>query len=240
MVSISPPCIAEARSTAFFATPQNRASIASGRTEFVPLQYSAIFDYLEKDLKVDAVLTQLPPAQDDTVSLGISADFLPAVLDKAGTVFAELNEQQVAPADAPSWPAGRIDYAIACDRPVPVFPEQESDAATVAIGRHVAELIDDGDCLQVGIGAIPAAVLDALTTDKNDLGIHSGLIADGVMALARSGNITGRYKSQDPNKIVTCTTLGSEALIQWAGGAQELGDSTGQLHPRYGRHTPDR
>jgi len=211
----------ETRSTAFFATPENRASIASGRTDFVPLQYSAIFDYLENDLKIDVVLTQLPPVQDDVASLGISADFLPAVLDKAGMVFAELNEQQVAPGDAPSWPADTLDYAVACDRPVPVFPKQESDAAAVAIGRHVAELINDGDCLQVGIGAIPAAVLDALT-DKSDLGIHSGLIADGVMALARSGNITGRYKSQEPNKIVTCTTLGSEALIQWAGGAQEL------------------
>jgi 4-hydroxybutyrate CoA-transferase len=211
----------EATSTAFFATPQNRASIASGRTEFLPLQYSAIFDYLEKNLKVDTVLAQLPPAQDDTVSLGISADFLPAVLDKAGTVIAELNARQPAPADAPSWPVDRLDYAVACDRPVPVFPDQESDTTATAIGRHVAELINDGDCLQIGIGAIPGAVLDALT-EKNDLGIHSGLIADGVMALARSGNITGRYKSQEPNKIVTCTTLGSEALIQWAGDAQEL------------------
>jgi len=211
----------ETRSTAFFATPENRVSIASGRTDFVPLQYSAIFDYLEKDLKVDAVLTQLPPAQGGVISPGISADFLPAVLDKAGMVFAELNEQQVAPRDAPSWPADTLDYAIPCDRPVPVFPKQKGDAAAVAIGRHVAELINDGDCLQIGIGAIPDAVLDALT-DKSDLGVHSGLITDGVMALARSGNITGRYKSQEPNKIVTCTTLGSEALIQWAGGAQEL------------------
>ena len=211
----------EARSTAFLATPENRASIASGRTDFVPLQYSAIFDYLQRDLKIDAVLAQIPPVRDDAVSLGISADFLPAVLDKAGTVFAELNEQQPVPADAPIWPADRVDYAIGCDRPVPVFPRQKSDAAAVAVGRHVAELINDGDCLQLGIGAIPTAVLDALT-DKSDLGIHSGLIADGVMVLAESGNITGRCKSQDRNKIVTCTTLGSEALIEWAGSAPDL------------------
>jgi 4-hydroxybutyrate CoA-transferase len=211
----------EARSTAFFATPENRASIASGRTDFVPMQYSAIFEYLRRDLKIDAVLAQVPPARGDELSLGISADFLPAVLDKAGTVFAEVNERQPLPTDAPGWPADIIDYAIACDRPVPVFPGQKSDAVAVAVGRHVAKLINDGDCLQVGLGAIPAAVLDALT-DKSDLGIHSGLIADGVMALARSGNITGRYKSQDPNKIVTCATLGSEALIEWAGSEPDL------------------
>lgn len=211
----------EARSTAFFATPENRASISSGRTDFVPLQYSAIFDYLEKDLKVDAVLAQMPPAQGDAVSLGISADFLPAVLKKAGAVFAEINERQPVPADAPTWPADNVDFAVACDRPVPVFPSQRSDEAAAAIGRHVAELINDGDCLQIGIGRIPGAVLAALT-GKSDLGIHSGLIPDGVMVLAEAGNITGRRKNQDRNKIVTCATLGGEALIEWAGSTPDL------------------
>ena len=211
----------ETRSTVFFATPENRASIASGRTEFVPMQYSAIFDYLENELEVDAVLAQLPPANDGTVSLGVSADFLPAVLDKAGAVLAELNERHPIPADAPTWPADRIDYAIACDRPVPVFPAQKSDEAALAIGRRVAELINDGDCLQIGIGGIPAAVLEALL-DRSDLGVHSGLISDGVMTLAEAGNITGRRKKLDRGKIVTCTTLGSEALIEWAGRSQDL------------------
>ncbi len=211
----------EARSTAFFATPQNRESISADRTKFVPLQYSAIFDFLENDLKIDAVLAQLPPAKGDSVSLGISADFLPAVLDKAGLVIAEINERQPIPADSPNCPLDRIDLAVACDRPVPVFPSPESDEASVAIGRYVAALINDGDCLQIGIGSIPGAVLDALT-EKSDLGIHSGLISDGVMALADGGNITGRYKNQDQYKIVTGTTLGSEALIDWAGNAPEL------------------
>jgi 4-hydroxybutyrate CoA-transferase len=211
----------EAKSTAFFATAGNRASIASGKTDFMPMQYSAIFDYLENDLKVDAVLAQLPTAIGDDVSLGICADFLPAVFDKAEILIAELNERQPAPADSPSWPLEGIDLAIACDRPVPEFPRQQADEAATEIGRHVAELIRDGDCLQIGIGSIPAAVLDALT-DKSDLGIHSGLISDGVMALAESGNITGRRKNQDRNKIVTAATLGSRLLIEWAGNAPDL------------------
>lgn len=211
----------ETRSTAFFATPENRASIASGRTNFVPMQYSAIFDYLEKELEIDAVLAQLPPAMNGNVSVGVSADFLPAVLDKAGAVFAEFNERQPAPADAPTWPADRIDYAIACDRPMAVFSAAEIDATAATIGRNVAELVNDGDCLQIGIGGIPAAVLEALT-DRSDLGVHSGLISDGVMTLAEAGNITGRRKNLDKNKIVTCTTLGSEALIEWVGRAASL------------------
>jgi 4-hydroxybutyrate CoA-transferase len=203
----------DAKSTAFFATPENRASIEAGRTDFVPMQYSAIFDYLKNELRVDVVLAQLPAAQGDDVSLGISADFLPAVLEKAGLVIAEVNKRQPVPSDSMNWPAERIDLAISCDRPVASFPTREPDEQSVAVGQQVAKLIRDGDCLQIGIGAIPGAVLDAIA-DKNDLGIHSGLITDGVMTLADAGNIRG--------KIITGTTLGSEALIEWAGNATDL------------------
>ncbi len=203
----------EAKSTAFFATPENRASIDSGRTEFIPMQYSAIFNYLRNDLKVDVVLAQLPNAQGDAVSLGVSADFLPAVLDKAKLFIAEVNERQPAPTDSVSWPAERVDLAVACDRPVPQFPAQDVDETVAAIADHINDLINDGDCLQTGIGAIPSAVLDALA-EKNDLGIHSGLISDGVMKLADAGNIKG--------KMLTGITLGSEGLIEWAGSAPDL------------------
>ncbi len=203
----------EAKSTAFFATPENRASIEAGKTDFVPMQYSAIFDYLKNELEVDVVLAQLPAAQGDDVSLGVSADFLPAVLDKAELVIAEVNKRQPVPSDSMNWPADRVDLAISCDRPVASLTTRDPDEKSVAVGRHVAELISDGDCLQIGIGAIPGAVLDALAA-KNDLGVHSGLITDGVMKLADAGNIKG--------KIVTGATLGSEALIEWAGNATDL------------------
>ncbi len=203
----------EARSTAFFATPENRASIESGRVEFIPMQYSAIFDYLKNDLKVDVVLAQLPEAQGDTVSLGLSADFLPAVLDKAGLVIAEVNKRQPSPPDSVNWPVDRIDLAIFCDRPVAAFPLQQVDEVSRVVGEHVAELISDGDCIQIGIGTISGAILDVLA-NKNDLGVHSGLITDGVMKLADAGNTRG--------KIVTGTTLGSETLIEWAGSAPDL------------------
>jgi len=211
----------EARSTAFFATPQNRESISAGRTEFVPMQYSAIFDFLENDLNIDAVLAQLPPVKGDSVSLGISADFLPAVLDKAGLVIAEINERQPAPVDSPTLLPARLDLAVACNRPVPVFPDAEVNETAGEIGHHVAQLIIDGDCIQIGLGGIPSATLGALS-NKNDLGFHSGLISDAVMVLARAGNITGRQKNIDTGKIVTGTTLGSQALIDWAGSAPEL------------------
>lgn len=212
----------EAKSTVFFATPENRESVAAGRVDFVPLQYRAIFDYLKHELEVDAVIVQLPPAGDDgNIAQGISTDFLPAVLDKAGLVIGEINSRQPAPADAPKLPLARLDLAVACDRPVPTFPVKEINDVARRIGRHVGELVRDGDCIQIGIGAIPDSILTALT-DKNDLGVHSGMFTDGVMALANAGNITGRKKPLDKGKIVTGITLGSQALIEWAGNAPEL------------------
>jgi 4-hydroxybutyrate CoA-transferase len=136
-------------------------------------------------------------------------------------VIGEINARQPAPADAPGLPASRLDYALACDRPVPTLAHSEISDVARRIGRHVADLIDDGDCIQLGIGAIPDAALAGLS-GKNDLGIHSGMISDGVMDLARAGNITGHNKTLDTDRIVSGVTLGSQRLVEWAGAAPEL------------------
>jgi 4-hydroxybutyrate CoA-transferase len=212
----------QARCTAFFVTAGNRQSVAKGRTEFLPMQYSSIYRYLERDLRIDMAIMQLPPAgQDGMHSLGISADFTPAVLAKAELMVGEVNQHQPVVRDAPQLPVTRLDYAVACERPVPTLGRAEIGAAAEKIARHVAGLVNDGDCIQTGIGAIPDATLSALS-DKNDLGIHSGMIGDGVMALAESGNITGHRKTVDQGRIVSGTTLGSSELIEWAGEAPQL------------------
>jgi 4-hydroxybutyrate CoA-transferase len=136
-------------------------------------------------------------------------------------VIGEINPRQPRPKDSPRMPLTRLDYAIACDRPVPTLATAAISDVARQIGRHVRELIQDGDCLQIGIGAIPDAILGSLS-GKNDLGIHSGMISDGVMALAEAGNITGRRKSEDAGRIVSGVTLGSERLIAWAGEAPQL------------------
>ena len=212
----------EAEATAFLVTAQTREAIATGRTDFIPMHYSAIYDFLKHEIKIDAVLLQLPPAgSGGMTSLGISVDFIPAVIDRAGLVIGEINTRQPAPADAPILAFSKLDYALACDRPVPAFDRTNISDIASRIGQHVASLINDSDCIQVGIGAIPDASLASLSA-KNDLGIHSGMITDAVMALAQAGNINGRSKTLDTGKIVTGTTLGSQQLIQWAGEAPEI------------------
>lgn len=210
------------KATAFLATAGNRQSIADGRVDYLPMHYSSVYRYLERELAIDALLVQLPPVgADGVLSLGLSADFVPAVLEKATLVIAEINERQPRPADAPTVPPARLDYALSCNRPVPAPDPSGISENALVIGRHVAELIDDGDCIQIGIGGLPDAILSCLES-KNDLGVHSGLISDGIMALAKAGNINGRRKSRDTGKIVSGVTLGSEELVQWAGEARQL------------------
>ncbi|MBM4069650.1 MAG: acetyl-CoA hydrolase/transferase family protein [Planctomycetes bacterium] len=212
----------QASSTAFLATAENRKSIAANRVDFIPLHYSDIYSYLERELRIDVVLLQLPPAGNDgAVCLGVSADFTPAVLDKAGLVIGEINQHQPAPADSPRIPLARLDYALACDRPVPTLASASISDAGRRIGGHVSELIKDGDCIQIGIGAISDAIMNGLS-GKNDLGIHSGMISDGIMTLAQAGNITGSRKSLDTGRIVSGATLGSQRLLEWAGAAPQL------------------
>ena len=210
----------DCKATAFFATQGNRDAIASGRIDFMPMHYRSIFDYLAAQ-SFDVVVAQIPLPGDESFSIGVCADFLPAVLDNATLFVGEINKQQPAPVDSPAWPVSRLDMAIECDRSVGMLAETETDAAAIDIGRHVAEIIEDGDCLQVGIGSISSAILAALD-NKNDLGVHSGLVSDGMMALALAGNINGRNKNIDTGRVVSCTTLGSRALLEWVGSAPEL------------------
>jgi 4-hydroxybutyrate CoA-transferase len=212
----------DARSTVFLVTPDNRWSVAEGRTGFVPMHYSAIYRYLEQELDVDVAILQLPPAdRNGSHSLGISADFAPAVLGKAKLVIGEVNSRQPSVADAPRLLPGRLDYAVACDRPVPTLAQAKADKAALGVGRNVAELVNDGDCIQIGIGAIPDAALSALS-GKNDLGVHSGMISNGVRALAESGNINGRCQAIDHGRIVCGATLGGIELVEWAGRSASL------------------
>ena len=196
--------------------------MATGRVDYLPLQYRAIYDYLEQDLDIDVVITQFSPAdKKGMLSHGVSADFLPAVISKAGCVIGEINAAQPSPVDGPKTPLDRLDYAVDVNRPMPTLPAVRIGSTARTLANGVAGLIHDGDCLQIGIGAIPSATLEALG-GKNDLGFHSGMIADGVKTLIEAGNMTGKAKTIDQNKAVIGATLGSPELIEWVGSAEQI------------------
>jgi len=204
--------------TTFFMTPHLREADPS-RLRFLPMQMRAVYDYLASD--VDVVLLQVAKNAAGELCIGPNVDFAEAALGCAGTVIAELNHSFVAPAGAPLIDAKRIDYMIESDRPLFELAAPVINDAAQRIGELVAELINDGDCIQTGIGGIPAAILARLG-GKNDLGMHGGIVDDGGMQLIKAGNINGVNKPVDAGRHVAGMALGSKALIDWLARTPEV------------------
>ncbi|MFX3657728.1 MAG: acetyl-CoA hydrolase/transferase family protein [bacterium] len=208
----------DAELTTFFMTPQLRDADPE-RLHFLPMQMRRVFDYVASG--IDVALVQVARGRDGRLRLGPNVDFAAAALASARVVMAELNEALVAPAGCPVIDESRIDLLLPSRRPLYEMPPPPQDAVADAIGALVANEVRDGDCLQTGIGAIPAAILARLG-DKNDLGMHGGLIDDGGMRLIRNGNLTGARKEVDRGAHVTGMALGSAALLAWLADAPEV------------------
>lgn len=213
----------EARAIAFFITPETRASYRAGRIDFVPCQLRAVADLLGEGLDLDLAILSVPaprdgaPAKDAAdFGAGLNCDFVDVVVDRARRVVAEVNAALPDPPDGPRIAARDIDCAVPVRRAPDPFPLPEPDETARAIARNVAGLVRDGDTIQTGIGSIPYAVLGALG-EKNDLGLHSGILDDGVMELVERGVITGARKAIDHGRHVTAYAMGTPDLYGWLG-----------------------
>jgi 4-hydroxybutyrate CoA-transferase len=202
----------DARLTSFFVAGAIARSHAAGRVRFLPLHYSGIWQYLSTHA-VDLALIQVtPPDARGQCSLGVSVHFVPAVLERAKIVVAEINAAMPRPCSSYEVPYERLDYAIKTERPVLCLPGGRPTEDVRRIGAHVAGLIEDGDTIQFGIGRVPAAVMNALH-DRRDLGLHSGLVADGVADLHGAG-VVGR--------MVCTAAIGTAKVYAWARDCPDL------------------
>ncbi|MDP7389303.1 MAG: acetyl-CoA hydrolase/transferase C-terminal domain-containing protein [Pseudomonadales bacterium] len=197
--------------TTFFMTP-TLAKADVQRIHYLPMQMRAVFDYLAKD--VDVCLLQVAHDRNGVLRVGPNVDFIAAVLSGARIVIAELNRHIVAPLGCPRIESAQIDYLFESDRSLATMATPKIDEAAQSIGKLVAGLINDGDCVQTGIGAIPAAILNELSA-KNDLGLHGGLIDAGGMRLIEAGNVNGARKAIDRGLHITGMALGDSELFDW-------------------------
>lgn len=195
----------------FFMSPALKNAVP-GRLHFVPMQMRAVFDYMSRD--TDVVMIQAARDSDGVLRLGPNVDFAAAGLAAADTVLVEINEGITAPAGGLVLDESRISASIISHRPIAEMAPPVIDEAAAAIGANVAALIQDGDCIQTGIGSIPAAILRELNA-LNDLGMHGGLIDDGGMGLIQAGNLNGSRKAIDSGVHITGMALGSAALYDW-------------------------
>ncbi|MEC7419724.1 MAG: acetyl-CoA hydrolase/transferase C-terminal domain-containing protein [Pseudomonadota bacterium] len=197
--------------TTFFMTP-TLAKADVQRIHYLPMQMRAVFDYLAKD--VDVCLLQVAHDRNGVLRVGPNVDFVAAVLSGARIVIAEFNRHIVAPLGCPRIESAQIDYLLESDRSLATMATPKIDEAAQSIGKLVAGLINDGDCVQTGIGAIPAAILNELSA-KNDLGLHGGLIDAGGMRLIEAGNVNGARKAMDRGLHITGMALGDSELFDW-------------------------
>ena len=217
----------ESRALAFFITPETRASYRAGRVDFIPCQLRAVADLLEEGLDIDLALMSVSAPRvggwEDAPDFGsgLNADYVDVVFDRARRVVAEVNEALPDPPDGPRIAARDIDFAVPVRRPPDAFPLPETDGTARAIARNVATLVRDGDTIQTGIGSIPYAVLGALR-EKNDLGLHSGILDDGVMELVERGVVNGSRKTIDRGRHVTAYAIGSPDLYDWLGEREDV------------------
>jgi 4-hydroxybutyrate CoA-transferase len=210
----------EARLTTFFQFGEMGLPERRRRLRFMPLHYSAIYDYLAALPPVDMALIQVAAAGDD-VCLGVSVDFVPAILPQARTVVAEVNRAMPAPPGSPRLPLSRLDYVVDCEHPLPTAPGGAPGATLQAIAGHVAGLVRDGDTVQVGIGKLPAAILAALAGHR-EIGVQGGMVADEMVDLAAAGALDGRRKTRDAGRIVCGVALGTAKVYDWVAGREDV------------------
>lgn len=193
----------------FFVGPNVRANVNAGYADYLPIHlYDTQRLYRSGAMKLGAAMVQVSlPDENGMVSLGTSVDCSPAAIETARVRIAVVNPNvPFAYGDLISLEA--FDYLVSDDTPLYTKEYSEPSETDVLIGRNCAELVQDGACLQMGIGSLPNALAAQLTGHK-DLGIHTEMFADGVLDLIRKGIITGKNKRIDTVKIVASFLLGS-------------------------------
>lgn len=221
---LSDPALAgHLRQRCFFVGGSTRQAVQCGQADYVPIFLSEIpklFRSGEQPLDV-ALIQVSPPDKHGYCSLGISVEATRAALQMAKRVIAWVNPLMPRTHGDSFVHLSRFDRYVEHSAPLPLHLPAELDATTRLIGQHVASLIRDGDCLQMGIGAIPDATLACLA-DRQHLGIHTEMFSDGVLPLLTSGVITNQNKRKHRGKIVTTFAMGSQALYDFVDDNPEV------------------
>ncbi len=210
---LTPEMAPHFRHRALFIGPNARQAVNEGRADYVPVFLSDVPRLFQTgQLPLDAVfINATPPDEHGFCSLGTSVEAMHAAIDAARTVIVQFNRSMPRTLGDSFVHVSQIDLAIECD--VPPYEHEIGPIGEVErrIGEHVAGLVQDGATLQLGIGAIPAAVALFLR-DKVDLGVHTEMFTDAIVDLVEAGVVTGARKERNRGKIVTAFMMGTHRL----------------------------
>ncbi|MGN0204801.1 MAG: acetyl-CoA hydrolase/transferase family protein [Coprococcus sp.] len=203
------------RHNSFFVSGLSRKAVLEGRADYTPAFFHEVPKLMESLVPVDVLmLTVTPPDENGKVSLGLSCDYTLPALKNARLVIAQVNDQWPFTLGSAVVDASEIDCFVIHNAPIPELKPAPLTDVEINIGKYCAELVEDGDTLQLGIGSIPDAVLASLT-DKKDLGIHTELMCDGVMNLMKSGVINNSKKPFDTGVSTTAFIMGTREMYDF-------------------------
>lgn len=194
----------------------------AGRADVLPVHASSLPSLLRsRRIAVDVVLIRVRPMPDGRYSLGVIADYTQAMIAAARVVVAEIDDRLPLTGGDAVIAASAVHHLLVCDAPEILLPDPEPSATETAVAARVAARIPDGATIQLGIGGLPTAVVRALSQHR-DLGIHSGIIPDGVADLLERGVVTNALKGLDAGHTVTGGLFGARRLLDLADGNRAI------------------
>ncbi len=216
---VSPEMEGHLRVNTMFISPNIRKAVQAGRADFTPVllsEFTLLFK--ENHLPLDAAFIHLsPPDEHGFCSFSVEVGLSKTPAESAKIVIAEINEQMPRTLGDSFIHVSKIDHIVPVNYPIPELAMGGGETSPIVenIAKHIAELIPDGATMQMGIGAVPDAVLKYLF-DKKDLGVHTELFSDGVIDLVEAGVLTNARKTLHPGKIIAGFILGTKRLYKWA------------------------
>jgi len=201
---------------ACFVGANVRGAVREGNADYIPVFLSEMpLLFRQGILPIDVALISVsPPDQHGYCSLGSSVDITLGALESARLVIAEINPNVPRTHGDGFIHFGEIDFAVEVNTPIHEITPRPFGQAEEKIGRYIAEMVDDGSTLQMGIGAIPDAVLSQLTNHQR-LGVHTEMFSDGLIDLVEKGVVTGEDKKILPNLVTACFAMGSNRLYEF-------------------------
>jgi len=204
------------RHLSFFVGPADRAAVNAGTAEYVPSNLSQIPGLLREGRpRVDvALLMTSPPDRHGMLSLGVEVLASLAAAESARHVIVQVNPRMPRTYGNAFLHISQVNAVVEAEDELLALPPVQVDPVEQRIAHHIAPLVPEGATLQLGIGGVPDAVLRELR-GRDDLGIHSEMISDGVMEAVNAGVVTGRFKTRHGRKVICTFALGTSAFYEW-------------------------
>ncbi len=204
------------RHNSLFVGPADRKAINEGRADYIPIFLHQIPDlFYSGQMPLDVTILHLsPPDEHGFMSYGVEVLASKAAAEKAKIVIAQVNEKMPRVLGDSFIHVSRVHKIVEISENLPELERSPASEVERKIGKYIADLIEDGCTLQLGIGGIPDAVIAGLK-ERRDLGIHTEMVSDGVMEAIEAGIITGARKTFHPYKVVMTFILGSSKLYDF-------------------------